>query len=124
MRSVSQQKGASMPVVLLFLGMSAIILTIAFKLYPAYYEHWQITSVLESYGEDHDLEAMSVSELETNFQTRLLTNNVREFDVKEGFFAERTDTGVILSVDYEVRIRMYKNIDALLVFEETVEKTF
>ena len=124
MLNVYQQKGASMPVVLLFLGMAAIILTIAFKLYPAYYEHWQITSVLESYDSEHDLENMSVGELETNFQTRLLTNNVRNFDVRESFFVERTDSSVILSVDYEIRVPMYKNIDALLLFEETVEKTF
>ncbi|KZY34094.1 MULTISPECIES: DUF4845 domain-containing protein [unclassified Oleiphilus] len=124
MRTDSRQKGASMPVVLLFLGMAAIILTIAFKLYPAFYEHWQIASVLESYDKEVDLEGMSAGELETNFQTRLLTNNVRTFDVKEGFYAEVTDESVYISVEYEVRIPIYSNIDAVVSFEESIEKKF
>jgi hypothetical protein len=124
MLNVSKQNGASVPIMLVFLGMAAVVLTIAFKLYPVYYEHWQISAVLESYDKEIDLESMSVSELESNFSTRLMTNNVREFDVSEGFFAERTDTGMYISVEYEVRVPIYGNVDAVVSFEESIEQTF
>ena len=124
MRNFDKQRGASMPLVVLFIAMTSIILTIAFKLYPAYYEHWLIEAVMESLEKDSKIESMSINALENNFETRLLTNNVREFDVSEGFFAEKTDNSVYLAVEYEVRIPMYSNIDAVLKFEESFEKKF
>lgn len=124
MRSFSKQQGASMPLTILFLGMAAIILTIAFKLYPSYYEHWQVASILKTYESDVDLESMSAGELEGNFSNRLLTNNVRDFDVEEALYIEKTDESVYIEVIYEVRVPIYKNIDAIVKFEETLEKSF
>jgi hypothetical protein len=124
MRTLSKQNGASTPLTLLFVGMAAILLTIIFKLYPSYYEHWQISAVLDSYAKDVEVESMTVDELESNFLTRLMTNNVRGNEVREGFFAERTDNAMNISVEYEVRVPIYKNIDAIIYFEKSVENKF
>lgn len=124
MRNLDMQRGASMPLTITFLAMTAILLTITFKLYPAFYEHWQISSVISSYDKNVDLEPMSIRDIETNFETRLLTNNVRDFNVEEGFFVEKSADGVYLGVDYEVRIPIYSNVDALISFEESFEQKF
>ena len=124
MRNISKQSGASMPLVLLFLGMAAVVLTIAFKLFPVYYEHWQIKSILESYESEVDIESMTVGELESNFQNRLITNNVRNFRFSDAFYAERTDEGLYVLIEYQVRIPMYKNVEALVSFSEELDKKF
>lgn len=118
-----KQEGASLPVVVLFLGMVMIVLTIAFKLYPAFYEHWQVQAVMESFQDESGLEDMSVKEITRRFDSRLLTNNVRDLNTKDIVTITKHDGTLYIDVEYQVRIPMYKNIDALISFKEEMEKT-
>lgn len=118
---MGQQQGASMPAIIVFLGMAAVILTVAFKLYPAIYEQWQVESVLNSFKEEKGLDDQSVRDIEKKFNSRLITNNVRNFDFKESVFITMEENILSIEVEYENRINIYKNIDAVVKFQENLE---
>tara|TARA_R110002072_G_scaffold89737_8_gene200973 strand:- start:26406 stop:26780 length:375 start_codon:yes stop_codon:yes gene_type:complete len=122
MKNARKQQGASTPVVILFVSMAMIVLTIAFKLYPAFYENWQLRQVLESFNDDLGIEDLSVKEIRARFDKRLLTNNVRDFNSDESITLVRDDDSFSIYVEYEVRVPIYDNIDAIVSFEESLEK--
>lgn len=122
MENIKKQHGASMPVVILFVGMAMIVLTIAFKLYPAFYENWQLQHVIESFHDEAGLGDLTVKEIKRRIDARLLTNNVRDFDSSENLTIERSDDTLYIFAEYEVRVPIYENIDAIVSFEESLEK--
>jgi hypothetical protein len=122
MHDINKQQGASTPLVVIFIAMTAIVLTIAFKLYPPFFEHWQIESVIDSFEEDSGLGDLGLDEIIRRFDKRLLTNNVRSFNSEESSFLELEDGLLTISVDYEVRVPMYRNVDAVIKFERTLER--
>jgi hypothetical protein len=122
--SIKKQKGASAPIVMVFLLMLSVILTLAFKLYPPIFEHWQVESVVESFVDDNDVTEISVNEIKKRFNKRLAVNNVRSFKSNESLFVTNDDGLLIIEVDYEVRVPIYRNIDAIMTFNKAFEKTF
>tara|TARA_R110002167_G_scaffold83583_6_gene226953 strand:+ start:4098 stop:4472 length:375 start_codon:yes stop_codon:yes gene_type:complete len=124
MKYYKNQQGASTPLVILFVAMAMIVLTIGFKLYPAFYEHWQVTNVLEGFDEEPGLADLSVKEITTRFDKRLVTNNIREFNMKESLTVTKNDGKLSMYIEYEVRVPIYENIDAIVSFEESLEKQF
>ncbi len=117
-----QQRGVSALFMLIFLAMAAAILTVAFKLYPAYYEHWQIEGVVESFENEEGLENLSLREIERRFGARLQTNNVRNFKMDENVVFDLTEDFLAIDVNYEVRVPVYRNIDAIMTFQKSFEK--
>ncbi len=124
LESLSKQGGASPILTLIFLGLLAIVLTIAFKLYPAFYEHWQVESVVESFEDESGLGELSEKDINRRFQTRLQTNNIREFNLEDNVLISKGDGLLSIEVDYEVRVNIYRNIDAIMVFQKSFEKRF
>lgn len=124
LNAASKQGGASALVMVIFLGLAAVVLTIAFKLYPVFYEHWQIESVAKSFQEESGLDELTIKEIEKRFKTRLSTNNVREFNFEEGVLITMEDGLLTIDVDYEQRVNMYRNIDALVTFKKLYEKRY
>jgi hypothetical protein len=122
MQNYNKQTGASTPLVILFIAMAMAILTVAFKLYPVFYENWQLQNIVESFQDETDLKELPVKEIRRRFETRLLTNNVRDFNSKENLSISTAEGTLRILVQYEVRVPIYKNIDAIVSFEETLEK--
>ncbi len=115
------QRGASMPAILIFVAMAAMYFLVGFKLYPAYFEHWQLQSVVESFANDPETGNLSVGEISKRFRVRMQTNNIREIDFDEAVTIEKDGAVITIYVDYESRINIYNNIDAVLNWEETTE---
>lgn len=122
MHNYNKQKGASTPLVILFVAMAMAILTVAFKLYPVFYENWQLQHVVESFHDETDLKELPVKEIRRRFETRLLTNNVRDFNTNENLSISTLEGTLSIYIEYEVRVPIYKNIDAIVSFEESLEK--
>lgn len=116
--SLANQRGASAIIVLVCLGMAALILLTAFKLYPVYFDHWAIMSVADSFEAEPALEEMSERDVDKRFMLRLQTNNVRDFDYDDSVLVEMDEGLLSITVDYEKRVNIYNNIDAVVVFKE------
>ena len=120
--SLKKQTGAAAPLVILFLGMLAVMLTLAFKLAPPVFEHWQVEAVLESFEDDSDVTELSIAEIQKRFNKRLIINNVRSFNSKEWLYVTKDEDLLSIEVSYEVRVPVYRNVDAIFFFEKAFEK--
>lgn len=119
--TVSNQKGVSALFVLIFLAMFAFALLSGFKLYPVYFDHWAVVSTADSFGEDPELAQLSEREYKKRFNLRLQTNNIRDFDFDESIEVDMQEDFLLLNIDYEKRVNIYKNIDAVVSFKEELE---
>ena len=118
------QKGASVPMTLLFLAMASVILTVSFKLYPAYYDNWLVGKILVSFEDEPGLKDKGIDEIEKMFNKRLVTNGVNSFDPEEGLIIEMDEDGIYIGIDYQVTVSIYSNTDAVVKFEDSFEKSF
>lgn len=117
----AKQRGASMPAILIFVAMAAMFFLVGFKLYPAYFEHWQLQSVVESFEKDPEISDLSVGEVTKRFRVRMQTNNIRAIDFDEAVTIEKDGGVMYIYVDYESRINIYNNVDAVVTWDETTE---
>lgn len=116
-----RQGGASPFVMLLFVAMLAFFVTIIFKLAPPYYDFWQIQEVAESFAEEPDLTELKAKEVESRFDKRLMVSNIRDFKRDENVTISIKDQVLTIDIDYEVRLNMFRNVDAVIAFKHTIE---
>lgn len=121
LRQGSKQRGASMPLVLAFVGMAAMWALVGFKIYPIYFEHWQLQSVAQSFEDEAGLSDLSVGEISKRFRLRMQTNNIRDINYADAVTIEADDGVLSIIISYESRVNVYKSIDAVLVFDEVTE---
>lgn len=119
--SLKGQRGASAILVVLFLAMTSLILLAGFKLYPIYFDHWSIMSVADGIEQNEELAEMSVQEISKQYRSRLQINNVRDFDFADSVYIEKADGSILIEIEYERRTNIYRNIDAVVRFNETRE---
>ncbi len=110
-----------MILVLIVLAMAAFCGLIGIKVYPIYFEHWQLQSVVKSFEEEPELSELGLSEIKRRFSTRMQTNNIRDIDFREAVSITEQDAVLSIVVEYESRVNVYKNMDAVIVFDETTE---
>jgi len=124
MLTLNKQKGASGLLVIIFIGMAAAILTVVFQLYPLFYENWQIEHVMESFEDETGLNDLTDADIEERFGKRLSNNSVRNFDMAESVYIVMEDGLLTIDLNYEVRVPIYRNVDAVVKFEKNFEKTY
>jgi hypothetical protein len=120
-RSARFQRGASPMLTLLFVAMLAFFVTIGFKLAPGYYDFWQIRKVAESFRDEPDLAKVDAREVESRIDKRLMTNNIRSFDRKKHISVVIQDDVLYIDVEYEQRVKMFGNVDAIMTFQHSFE---
>lgn len=118
--SFNKQKGASFYSLLVIFVLVGVLMTAALKLAPAYLDHNVLMSTIKNVMSEPDFPDMSIREVREKVGRSLRVNNV-DFDtgrisnVKEG----REE---YLDVHYETRIHLFYNIDAVLTFDDRLEK--
>ena len=120
----NSQAGASGLSILIILSMAAFVGLCVVKLYAPFYDQWTIMSVVNGFEDESDLEEISVKELEVRFRKRLQSNGVRGIDLDESIFIEKDEVSAYFEIDYERRVNIYKNVDAVVVFKESVEHPY
>lgn len=114
------QRGASFTSTLIVLIVAGIFFTVGFKLFSPYWDHATINSIVQTTSEDPDELTKSLRELRRDLDKKLYINQV-ELPEKESLQV-RLDEGVIyFDLVYEVRVPMFYNVDALVMFEEHYE---
>ncbi|MFD2229648.1 DUF4845 domain-containing protein [Alkalimarinus sediminis] len=114
------QQGASALSLMVILFLAASILTIAMKIAPMYFDNMTIAKVLEDIGAQSDIAELSDDEIISAFSKRLTVNNVRDLDLK--YVVIKRDDGLLtIDINYEKRENIFKNIDAIVSFENHFE---
>lgn len=118
--SRKQQQGASFFSILIILIVAGIFFTVGFKLYPAYVDYATVDSVLTDVIEDREQLKQSPKQLRNNMNKKFRINQVK-LPAKDSLLITK-DKGVVRMVlNYEVRIHMFKNVDAVVKFDKQYE---
>ena len=106
---------------LLIIIMFGGALSVAFKIIPLYMDHNTMSNILDSMATEDGLAGKPRTLLENSIQQKFKMNNIRDFPVKDNIEIKRTANGTEVIMDYEVRIKLIKNLDLIADFEKTVE---
>lgn len=114
----TQQGGAlTMMIMALFFGG---LLTLAIKIGPAYLDDFTIQEALESLDGTEGLSQMGPAQVRSLINKRLSVNNVDGFDPKN-ISVEKNGELVVITVDYEVRNNIFRNVDTIVHFQHEYE---
>lgn len=122
MASRSTQKGMSALLLLFVLVSFGLILTCLFRLGPAYLDNFYIRDALRSLAKDHpeDLTEISKDTIRQELSEYYSMNNVRG-DAAKALEVERKKDKTLIMVNYEVRVPLLANVDAVVKFENVLD---
>lgn len=106
-----------------FMGMLLVFIVIAFfavvliKVVPLYLGNFKVKSVLSSLKEERDMASMAPGEIITRIMSRLDINDVHNVQ-KENIQIERVDNTTVITINYEARVNLFFNLDAVAKFND------
>lgn len=121
-RSSRRKQAGMSPVGWLFLSLIlGVVATLAGKLVPLYIDHNIMSNVFDGLASENGLIIKSDRTIRKLITKRFKVNGVRKFNVRENVKINRTNNGVELAMDYEVRVNLISNIDLVASFDKKVE---
>jgi len=116
---VRRQRGLGMLGVMFWLGLGALVLTVGFRLGPPYMQFLTVKSAMNALSGDAELKGKGRAEILSSLNRRLDINNVSGLP-PQSFSVEQKDSVPRLIADYEVRVHLILNVDAVLSFNHEV----
>ena len=114
-----QQKGASIFAIIVLLIIAGFFFSVGFKLYPAYFDNKLVDSVLTEMIGNNDELNQSEFLIKRTVQRKFTVNQIRL--PKEALKIIKEGNKVILDLDYQVRVPMFANVDAMVKFKKKYE---
>jgi len=115
-----KQEGASFLSMLTIILVAGVFFSVAFKLYPAYMDYMTIDSVLTKVIQDNDEISKDPKSIKRDLDKKWAVNQIR-LPNKESLIIRRKEGVVRMTLDYEVRVPMFFNVDAMVKFEKQYE---
>ena len=118
----SRQSGISFLGFIIILAVAGFFAYLFMKIYPAYYEYYNVVSAMEAIKREPAVARWSPAEILLSLEKRMYINYVEEKNVnKRSFQIKRAGAGYTLSVKYERREPLIYNLDYVAKFERTVQ---
>ncbi|MBN0989379.1 DUF4845 domain-containing protein [Amphritea pacifica] len=116
----NKQRGVSFFSLMIILIVAGIFFAVGMKLFPVYWDHSLVTSMMEELVDEPETKKDSPTETRMKISKRLRINQVHlpvqdaiTIDVKEGIKT--------LTLQYSVTVPMFYNVDAVVKFHEQYE---
>lgn len=121
--SAYSQRGLSSLSWLLLIAVTGFFMMCAFKLIPHYAENIYIADGLKTLGQgEKPVADMSKREIKKTLDRFYMMNNVRS-EGSKNLDLDRTKKGLLVNVNYEVRVPLFANVDVLLTFENQLDSS-
>ncbi|MFT4676337.1 MAG: hypothetical protein ACI831_000328 [Candidatus Azotimanducaceae bacterium] len=122
MRSLPfRQRGVGFAGWLILILVFGGLLTIATKLLPHYMDHRTASNLLDKLSTEDGVAIKNKAEISKIVSNRMKLNNIRDFDLEDRLAVNRTKNGAQLVLNYEVRVSVIGNLDAIASFSKEVE---
>lgn len=105
-------------VIILIFGAASVGL----KVVPYYLDHNTIHGQILSLLENPELREMGPNRIHRELERMLRLNNIRDFDTKDKLEIQKGAGTLTMDFKYEVREKLFWNVDVVLTFEEHYEK--
>ena len=123
-KNIDQQKGWTLWSLLFVIGVLILVLYVGFQLFPLYVSNNSVKKAMQ-----HTMDATSITKVTRRgvvqtMKTKLnLDGLVDVIDYKKDLDIKKTQSGLILTVNYERRVELFYNLSIVASFDNTVEKT-
>ena len=120
----SRQRGMSIWQILVVLGVSGFLLTLAAKLGPVYLTNFSVQSTVKALQNEPELASKSTVELRLAVQKKFDVNSIDVMQaqclIKELACLKIEKTKSLLKIDanYETRVHIMGNVDAIVMFND------
>lgn len=115
MMNFKKQRGASFVFWILFVALIGFIVTLGIKLFPVYYKGFATEKIIEDLAIEMQGKNPNKKQLWDLIQRRLDVNSIMGIK-KENFVYEKQKKSLEFGVDYEVRLPLVANMDAVVMF--------
>lgn len=117
MRSITHQRGASIIIWMLLIGLLGFAVVIGFRLFPIYLESYSVEKILEDVALDSRNKKRNRNQIWSSINKRFDINNIRSIS-KEHFSFKREKGKTTIGITYEVRTKLVGNLDGIVAFEK------
>ena len=117
----ASQLGASLWGIMLLVGLIGLVLTMALKIAPAYMTNNIIVNAMNGVIANNDIKTMQIGEIRNDVMRTVRTNRIEGFnpaDIK----VSRENNVEYLDINYETRVHLMYNIDAVVMFTNRFNK--
>jgi len=118
--SMRKQTGASALTIMIMVLFFGGLLTLVIKLGPAYLDDKTISEAVASLDGTEGLSKMGPAQIRALVNKRLIVNNVRSMKPEDITIEKDGDTALI-TVEYEVRNNLFRNVDTIIHFKHEYE---
>jgi hypothetical protein len=118
--SPARQRG-SIYTAMIMVALLGFVLLAALKVAPAYLDNNVITNTMDGIRSNNDIAAMSIGDIRTSLMRTLNTNRIEGFDASNVVVA-REGAEEYIDINYETRVTLFYNIDAIVKFENRFPK--
>jgi hypothetical protein len=120
MHRINKQRGMTAIGWVIVLGLLAFFTLLTLRLLPLYLEYGKVSSAFESLYSEPGITKKPVSEIRKMLGKKLYINEVREID-KRLIDIKNKGNVLTVSIEYERRVPMVGNIDAIASFKKEVQ---
>lgn len=113
-----QQRGASGIATMYLIVTAVLLVTLLFKIGPAYMDNYSYNGIIERLMEDKDLKAASRMEIQADLGTRLRVNGHYNFS-NEYWSLEKDKEGNSILLQYDQHIPLFYNLSAVVSFSKS-----
>ncbi|QMU61414.1 MAG: DUF4845 domain-containing protein [Gammaproteobacteria bacterium] len=117
MITMHKQRGATFIFWVFFLALIGFLMMIGIKLFPVYYKGLTTEKIVEDIAFEMQSKKPNKKQLWQSISKRLNINGV--YGVKKDHFVfKRNKTSIDFGLDYEVRVPIIANLDAIATFDQ------
>ena len=116
----NKQQGMGMSGILFTIVVAVFLVTVTFKLGPAYMGFWTLRSIMDGVAQSPDPILGGKPAIVKVIENRMMINDVRNIDAK-AFTVQKVGEDMFeVTANYERREHLFFNIDAVLSFKYAV----
>lgn len=119
MKLSKRQQGMSFIGFMMLLGIGCFFAFIAIKLFPPYQEYLSVKQAMSSVQAQPGVSKKTPREIKSMLDSRFFASYVESVRGKDATIDRKN--GNTLTMTYEVRIKMFFNIDVITKFDHTVD---
>lgn len=114
--NLKQQRGATFIFWVFFLALIGFLIMIGIRLFPVYYRGFASEKVIEDLASEMQGKSPNKKQLWDAIDKRLYINNISDVK-KEDLVYNKVKKSLEFGVDYEVRVPLIANMDAVVMFD-------
>jgi hypothetical protein len=120
-RRPHRQKGMGVISWLFVIAIFGFVLTLGLKVFPWYLDNGTMVRVLDDMALEPGMGSKTTPQIDKILKQRFRMNNILVFDFKENVLLVRDGEGVTITLAYEERGKVIRNLDFVAAFSHTVK---